>query len=420
MKTQNAQQPPQENQPSAAKRLGLGAFSISLIIHGIFAIIAIFFLFKWVYPPDPEVTATLPGDGGGGSGRENVSKVQIQHRQSMASASNPKIRSTAITNLALPDASPEMPDAALPVSLSDFGRSGLGGGGGGGNGFGNGPGSGPGNGLGIGPGGGTGFMTPFGTNVAVDGSMPGHFYDFKQTAKGKPVENYNVQGSDFTNNVIKIQEEGFRESAFRKFFKAPDSLYLAQLAIPTTDAATGPRFFNVADKVKPSGWLVVYDGSISTTRDMTFRFVGIGDDYISVFNNRRPKLINAWPDMRQSVLGRWTPSESIDINAASPMPGGQLVKGDWITLKRGEKFAISIAIGERPGGKVGFVLMVEEKDAKYRTGSNGAKVLPLFTTQSITQTSRERITKDFKNWEFEWENVPVFAVDKASGMSSDF
>ncbi len=418
MKTQNSLQPASvATKQSFVQRLGLGAFSISLLVHGLFALIAVLFLYKWVYPPEAsEPPAMLvPGRSHGG---DTTAKINPTLHKAMPVSNSKKgpITIPGISDYALPKSEGDMSATELPAAMPAM-LAGQGGGNLGGKGV-----MGQGNlsGLGVGPIGGKGFMSPFGTNIAIDGTMPGHFYDFKQTAKGKPIENYNVQGPDFINNVLKIQDDGFRSMAFRKFFKAPDSLYLTQLAIPTSNANAGPEFFNVADKVKPSGWLVVYDGTISTTRDMTFRFIGTGDDYISVFSNGRPKMIDAWPDMRQSVQGRWKPSEQIDNEAPSPLPGGALVKGDWITLRRGAKIDVSIAIGERPGGKVGFVLMVEEKGVNYRTASNGAKVLPLFTTQPITQASRERITKDFKNWEFEWENVPVFAVDKTSGMGADF
>ncbi|MEO7099020.1 MAG: hypothetical protein ABI162_06635 [Luteolibacter sp.] len=410
MKTQNSPQSPPQTKPSVVRRLGLGAFSISLLVHGLFALIAVLFLYKWVYPPT-DATVTPPFIGGSPHAETQTKiKTQIQQTMPVSYVDRNRIVIPGVTDYTVPEIQNQMADGgqAIPDLASPSPGTGMPGGLVGGHN------AGP-----VGPALGV-HTTPFGTTFA-DGSLPGHFYDFKQTAKGKPTEGYNVRGvEDYASRVIRIQKDGFREAAFRKFFQAPDALYLTQLAIPTTDADAGPKFFNVADKVKPSGWLVVYDGSISTNRDMTFRFLGTGDDYISVFNNSQPKLINAWPDMRQSVMDHWKPSEAIDNDAPSPLPGAPLVKGDWITLRRGQKMDISIAIGERPGGKVGFVLMVEEKGVEYRTGSNGAKVLPLFTTQPITKTSRDRITKDFPNWEFQWDGVPVFAVDQTSGMGSGF
>lgn len=333
----------------------------------------------------------------------------------------PKIISIGISDFTLPDTSSQVMDSALPMNMSSVGSSGAGVGNGGGKGPGNGLGNGPGDGLGMGPGIGKGFMTPFGSSTAGAGSMPGRFYDFKQMPDGKPTKGYSISNSeDFTSRVNKIQDSGYRETAFRKFFQAPDTLYLTQLAIPVTDANAGPKFFNVEGKVKPSGWFVHYEGAVRCDRDITFRFVGIGDDYLAVYSNNRPRVIAPWPQTRTQVIGRWDPSEPIaDRSAPSPLPGGPMGKGDWVRLKKGELLDLDIGLGESPGGKVGFVLMIEEKDAPYRTASNGEKILPLFTTEPITKTARDRITKDFPNWEFEWDGVPVFAVDKASGMGAD-
>lgn len=398
----------------------MGAFSISLLVHGLFALVAALFLYKWVYPPEPELVST--GPVGGTRGGEATTKVKTQsHPTIPVSLSNDhRIKTDRPASFSLPEASSDLADAALPMPLSVLGGEAGTKMPGDGHGL-NAPGVGNKPGSGFRPGGGEGFMTPFGTNVAVQGSMPGRFYDFKQTRDGKPTEGYQVtRYGDFTSRVSKLQDSGFRELAFRKFFQAPDTLYLTQIAIPLTNANSGPTFFNVADKVKPSGWFVHYQGDVSADRDIIFRFVGTGDDYVSVFVKGLPRMIAAWPSLRAGVSGRWVPSEPIDENAATPLPGGPLVKGDWIKLKKGEKLDLDIGIGECPGGKVGFVLMVEEKGVKYRTAPNGAPVLPLFTTQPITKSSRDRITKDFQNWEFEWEKVPVFSVDQTSGMESDF
>jgi hypothetical protein len=322
-------------------------------------------------------------------------------------------------NFVLPDSSTEMMNVSMPSTMTA--SSGEGGGAGGGSGGGLGPGMGPGTGPGSGPGLGNAFIdtTPFGSKQEFAGAMPGRFYDFKQTRQGKPVEGYEVASREhFTERVLKIQDADFRPTAFKKFFEAPDPLYLSQIAIALTDAGSAPKHFNVADKVKPSGWLIHYHGNVVADRDIIVRFVGVGDDYLSVFVKGRPRMINAWPDIRSTVMGRWKPDEPAE-SEATPLPGCPLVIGDWVKFRRGEKVELDIAIGERPGGKVGFVLMVEEKDAQYRTMSNGAKVLPLFTTETISDKTRQRVTKDFPHWEFEWQKVPVFPSSKDDKMGTD-
>jgi hypothetical protein len=401
------------------RRFGWGAFSISVLVHGIFVLLAIFYFFTWIKSPQEELPPIVPGGGGGGNKGAIATKVQAR-AHAMAPTTSPKVVVDGLTsNFVLPDSTTKVMNVGMPSAM--MASAGEGGGAAGGKGVGLGTGVGPGTGPGSGPGVGKGFIdtTPFGSKQEVAGALPGRFYDFKQTRQGKPVEGYDVASREhFTERVLKIQESDFRPTAFKKFFEAPDSLYLSQIAIALTDAGSAPKHFNVADKVKPSGWLIHYHGNVVADRDITVRFVGVGDDYISVFVKGKPRMINAWPDIRSTVMGRWKPDDPAE-SEATPLPGCPLVIGDWVKFRRGEKVELDIAIGERPGGKVGFVLMVEEKDAPYRTMSNGAKVLPLFSTEPISEKTHQRVVKDFPNWEFEWEKVPVFPSSKDDKMGTD-
>jgi len=138
-------------------RMGLGAFTISLIVHGVFLIVAVFYLYKWVYPPEEKIDF-LPGGGGGGGSDGQAHKIQQQMRQRMVtnSAATKRIASTS-TNAAftLPDASNELMDAGLPL---DIGGAEMGSGGGSGGGKGTGKGTGIGSGTGPGKGFGEGQL----------------------------------------------------------------------------------------------------------------------------------------------------------------------------------------------------------------------------------------------------------------------
>ena len=152
------QQPPQKKSKLGAliTRLGLGAFTISLIAHVVFALIAIFFLYKWVYPPEEKVDFLPGGGGGGGSGGETVHKVQQQQKKRMMSSTATSKRIASASNTAtfsLPDSTNEMMDSSLPMEANNA-ELGSGGGSGGGRGkgvgTGTGPGTGPGKGFGSG------------------------------------------------------------------------------------------------------------------------------------------------------------------------------------------------------------------------------------------------------------------------------
>lgn len=199
MNSSDVSQPTEGKKTSVARRLGLGAFSISLLVHGIFAIIAVVFLYKWVYPPKKEVDFQVLGGGGGGSGGQVVSQRKTQRHQTMANATMRKIAVQGTTEFTLPDTSAELMDSALPVSADTLGGAGSGGGTGGGKGVGSGTGIGGNIGSGVGIGGNAGIkmfgldlkVKSIGVVLDVSGSMTPHLKrvvdEVNRVAGGSPV-----------------------------------------------------------------------------------------------------------------------------------------------------------------------------------------------------------------------------------------
>lgn len=136
-------------------KMGLGAFGISLLVHILFVLAAIFLFYKWIFPPQKPIDFLPGGGGGGGSGGETV-KVQQQMRKTMMSSSSvsKRIASTSTTaTFSLPDSSNDLQDPGLPMemgSLEAGSGTGSGGGHGSGKGTGTGGGTGPGKGFGAG------------------------------------------------------------------------------------------------------------------------------------------------------------------------------------------------------------------------------------------------------------------------------
>lgn len=249
----------------------------------------------------------------------------------------------------------------------------------------------------------------FGSTQMRSGALLGNLYDFKQDRRGKPEKYSTANMSDFADRAVRAQRLRFRDTAFRNYFKAPQDLYLTHLAIPFSSADAGPKFFEAEKEIKPSGWVAHYSGNIQAPADGEFRFVGFGDDYLVVSLDGRPRLFACWPDTQKAVAGRWEPS---DVNPSHTSPFNQpLIYGDWVTLKKGQEIPIDIAVGERPGGKVGFVLLIEQRGVNYaKDPSNGRPILPLFATEPINDVRRAEIEKNFGNFRFEWDNIPVFGV----------
>ena len=93
------------------------------------------------------------------------------------------------------------------------------------------------------------------------------------------------------------------------------------------------------------------------------------------------------------------------LREESPMPrftGAKPVyQGKWIRLKSGDQ--IDIVVGERPGGRMGGTLMIEEKRRGIKNGK-----LPLFSTVKIGNKDWSRIAETgYGSYDRE---TPVFRI----------
>lgn len=249
----------------------------------------------------------------------------------------------------------------------------------------------------------------FGSTHRSSGGLEGTMYDFKKKRNGEDVAYDIANPTEFVERAVRLQKADFSESSLSRYFRAPNSLFLTHLAIPFSNAESGPSFFGADGDIKPSGWMVHYQGRITVPRSGTYRFSGLGDDYLVLMLKGRMRLAACWSDIQSAIAERWEPTEPTG-EWLGPFGNMRLVYGDWVQLREGEVIDIDLAIGERPGGKVGFVLHVEEKGVDYRKDSQGRPILPLFATAPISHEEKQRITNEFGSYEIEWENAPVFPV----------
>ena len=319
--------------------------------------------------------------------------TEVQRKPSAPSATMAKVIAASIaspTAIAVPDV--ELTEASL-----DFGN---------GDDFGDGWENGSGNGSG-----GGGAAGGFGAEAKISGTLGGTFYDFKQDKDGKARANYSTSGNtDFIRYAKRYQSGRFSARGLKDNFSAKKQLFVRYVAIPFSSANSAPRFFGVEKEVKPSGWLVHYTGKLKSPKAGRFRFVGLGDDYLSVAVNSSAQLIAPFPVsavekalIRRGVNARKQPDHK------SPFGNSKLYYGGWFDLKEGQEFDIDIGIGENPGGMVGFLLMIEEEGQTYRKGSDGRNVLPPFVFGPLTPEDTKAL-KAFSGWEFELDNVPVFTA----------
>ena len=247
----------------------------------------------------------------------------------------------------------------------------------------------------------------FGSTTKLLGTIKGRLYDFKQNPKGKSTSYDVKKREDFTSAVKRLHQRKYSQSILDRYYGAKQPLYIRYIAIPNSNADEGPRFFKAEKEIKPSGWIAHYDGKVVAPKDGTFRFVGAADDYLSVIIDNNFKLIAAWPDIQKTVSVRGANSKEQPTDKPGPFRDSvPVTHGEWFTVKKGQVMDIAITVGERPGGHVGFLLLIEEQGVKYRKTSRQT-ILPPFAMGELTDDDLKNLKK-FDGWRIETKNVPIF------------
>ena len=383
-----------EPKPEALDRLRkrkrnstISSFVIAFLLVAIIAISLGIFLLPGI-STDREIIVTYTGPGSEMEQPEPTKiTTRIQRNPSAPSSSPVRV---IVANSVSPVSIP-VPEVSSEVTSVEFGT---------GNDFGSGW-----EGDGYGKGGG-GSM--FGSKDSIPGALKGRLYDFKQNRRGKEIS-YDSGAQNYAGIARKVEDDRFGASAFSDYFQAPIELSLTNLAIAYVSADMGPEYFGAKDTIKPSGWMAVYQGRITAPATGRFRFRAASDDYLVVLINNRRNLLACWDDLQNELAERWKPGKQ-EGSTESPLGSARLHAGHWIDLRAGQPVDITLAVGERPGGQVGFLLEVEQEGEEYRTADNGRKILPLFTTHPFSPSEQEEIQDRFGAYEFEWENVPVFGI----------
>lgn len=265
--------------------------------------------------------------------------------------------------------------------------------------------------FGTGATGGIGGGGGFGSSNANSGGLKGFIYDLKQSPNGKPLP---YSPSSFATSARSLIENQFRDSAFKDYFKAPTPLYLTRLAVPMAPAEEGPSFFNAENDIEPRGWIAHYQGNVVVPKSGTYRFSGGGDDFVHVMIDGK------------TVFNYYQTLESLDPKSKGYKPEQPVARrkapftranwwiryGEWVDLKAGQTIRLDIAVGETPGGQVGFLLQLEEKGVKYDVASEGNPILPLFTTAPISKKEEKELKQQYDNYPLDFKNVLVFPIKR--------
>jgi len=227
---------------------------------------------------------------------------------------------------------------------------------------------------GTGVGGGGGSIPLFGMRDPGKG-LKGTFYDLKQNRARQPT---NMTPQGYAMEISGFLKRGWSAAHFSRFYKAPTSLYATQIFMPDMDANKGPAAFSVKKEVQPRMWLVHYKGTVTPTENGVYHFVGRGDDILLVRFDNKLVLSASWDNPPLEVVDtKWVPKGSYNYGWPANCPYG-FIKGDAINVRAGVAYPIEILIGESPGGRCEFALMLEKEGTIYRKDERGNPILPVF------------------------------------------
>ncbi|MBC8127921.1 MAG: hypothetical protein H8M99_12340 [Gloeobacteraceae cyanobacterium ES-bin-144] len=220
----------------------------------------------------------------------------------------------------------------------------------------------------------------FGTSEKDASGLIAIIYDLKQTQTMKP--SY-VTPERYPDVVEEFLKSGWNETILNRYFRITRPLYSSNIFIPRIDATAAPKAYGVEKVMKPSCWVIHYKGQVSPPEDGIYRFVGYADDILAVAVNNKTVCLGHRPDMSMDSV--WKSKEKPGALAYN----GNLVYGDWVTLKKDQPIDLDILVGERPGGFFCAFLLFQKQGDTYQNDKEGHPILPVFqlSNQNIQSKS---------------------------------
>ncbi len=391
------------------RNIGGGSLTLSLLIHA--GVLAVGGLIVFSTAMQEKAVDFMPGGGTqqGAAATAALSHQIQQKKRSILKKSMPKQRlvsSSLNAAITLPDTPPDLID--LPDVSNSLGRGmKLGSGG-----FGS-AGAGGGFNASMGLGGAKGFvgMTLFG-KLGGEG-MPGVFYDMKQTPERVPTALAELAGEkEFAGVINTAAARKFSGKGLDQFFHSTQKMSFNYLLIPYMSANEGPKAFKVENEVQPRAWMVHYSTDMKPPAAGDYRFVGLFDDALIVYVNGRPVLDGSWYSIVE--YGEKRRDEDIRQNFGGPVVPGtggrQCYAGKWVKMEGTTR--IDIVVGERPGGRVGGLLLVQARKGKYAERPDRTPILPVFSTTPVASEDLERLRKYSASGFEVAEETPVFGLTK--------
>lgn len=279
---------------------------------------------------------------------------------------------------------------------------------------------------GIGDGDNGGFGTVIGGKGGggqnIEGCLIGIIIDFKSNPDGTPNPAFN-DGNYYWESAKSLVDGDFSPAAIGKFFSPDKRVANNLIFIEVQDAGNGPKAFGVENVMKPRGFAVYYSGKIRPTEKAKYRFVGAFDDMMVIRLNKKVIFEDNWRHKsmgtKMSVTG-WASSDP--DNGKWPQLEGMaspLTIGDWWVAEPGKEQFLEILVGERPGGHISGVLLIQQEGVKYemrKTNTTERPILPIFATRPLGANQKEKIRKYSESHDFKMSvDSPRFNAGKKGG-----
>lgn len=245
----------------------------------------------------------------------------------------------------------------------------------------------------------------YGGGSALATDLVGYMIDLKQG------DHSNLS---FRHAVKELIDANWSKEALSHYYIATNKLYLNYLFVEKQPAENGPAAFNCQDQVQPRKWVAHYEGRLNPSHSGEYRFIGHFDDLLIVMVDGKPVLDAYWQNREtyrgggRSEITGWKPDEKGELfDKHQSFSGQPLVHGDWIYLEENCNKKIDIVLGEEPGGVVGGILLLEEKNKKYEKTPSGRDILPLFAMSKLEEFEAASVTNSMTKMNFQVDVYPI-------------
>ena len=249
-------------------------------------------------------------------------------------------------------------------------------------------------------------ISVFGTTESIGNDLVGTFYNLQFTRSGNTTAAGAVGKSDAVLPIVRdYMDAGWRRSILSRYRSSQRKLYTSTIAFPDLPSILAPMAFGEGDNVAGYAWVLVYEGTLISCRDIRFRFWGTGDNYLAVAVDG------------ETVLGANNTQSHSDLMAGydfhtgsfTPLGIGWARNGKWIDLKAGEAHKLQVLVCETDGGASNFMLCVEEDGEEYPLNPfKGGRTLPLFQTAVLSRTQIEELERVIYPGDVTINEGPVF------------